>query len=40
VDWWGWFDRPLPTLAVSIKREYRYGLASAFFGITACRALQ
>lgn len=40
VNWWGWFDRPLPTLAVSIKREYRYGLASAFFGITACRALQ
>ena len=40
VNWWGWFDRPLPTLAVSIKREYQYGLASAFFGITACRALQ
>ena len=40
VNWWGWFDGPLPTLAVSIKREYRYGLASAFFGITACRALQ
>ena len=40
VNWRGWFDGPLPTLAVSIKREYRYGPASSSFGITACRALQ